>query len=100
MEAQTRTSLEMNNESRRPPQTLSILISIPTPYRHLTTRKALSIYLTSKSMQRNKLLRLEAKIGNSENSDSESTDSEITLKANPETDPQYCKSFKFLFIPV
>jgi hypothetical protein len=47
-------------------------------------------------MQRSELLRRKAMIENPENSDSESTDSNATVNANPETDPQYCQSFLFI----
>jgi hypothetical protein len=47
----------------------------------------------SMNMQHNELLRLKSMIADSDDSDSESTSSDATIKADQETDLEYCKSF-------
>jgi len=93
IKAQTRLDAHITRNERFQMSILSILLSKRTPYRHRSSRKALGIYLMSMSMQHNELLRLKSMIADSNNSNSESTSSDATIKADQETDLEYCRSF-------
>ena len=76
-------SPEMNATGQLQTPILSILISKPTPHRHLPSR-------INQRTPRNTLLRLEAMATNSERDDS---DSDVTVRVNPE---QYCTLFLYI----